>query len=134
LLLSQAYPAPGGFVHIKMRLWEGNVREGGNAGIQRKRRRTARMVPVEAMITPDSHMMIMRPIFSISVIIIRSHPFVDGSKRAGAVAAVVFLMMNGRELHTGEESFEAMVRAVAEKKLDKAGTAEFFRKHARGQD
>lgn len=60
--------------------------------------------------------------------IIRNHPFVDGNKRAGAVAAVVFLMLNGRELHADEESFEAMVRSVADGKMDKTGAAEFFRK------
>lgn len=62
--------------------------------------------------------------------IIRNHPFVDGNKRTGTVAAVVFLIMNGRELHADEEDFEAMVRSVAEGKLDKTGAAGFFRRHA----
>ena len=65
--------------------------------------------------------------------IIRNHPFVDGNKRTGAVAAVVFLIMNGIELHAKEESFESMVRSIAEGKLDKTGAAEFFRRHARGR-
>lgn len=65
--------------------------------------------------------------------IVRNHPFVDGNKRTGAVAAVVFLILNGRELHADEESFEAMVRSVAEGKLDKTGAAGFFRKHVRGR-
>ncbi len=62
--------------------------------------------------------------------IVRNHPFVDGNKRTGAVAAVVFLMMNGMDLHAGEKSFEGMVRSVAGGKMDKAGVAEFFRKHS----
>ncbi len=61
--------------------------------------------------------------------IIRNHPFVDGNKRTGAVAAVVFLMMNGIELHAEEASFEAMVRSVAEGRTGKTGAAEFFRKY-----
>ena len=61
--------------------------------------------------------------------IIRNHPFVDGNKRTGAVAAVVFLMMNGIELHADEASFEAMVRSVAEGRTGKTGAAEFFRKY-----
>ncbi len=65
--------------------------------------------------------------------IIRNHPFVDGNKRTGAVAAVVFLMMNGKELRADEDRFEALVRSVAEGKTDKAGAAEFFRKHAQGK-
>jgi len=62
--------------------------------------------------------------------IVQNHPFVDGNKRAGAVAAVVFLTMNGVEFDADEESFEAIVRSVAEGKTDKAAAAEFFRKHA----
>lgn len=62
--------------------------------------------------------------------IIRNHPFVDGNKRTGAVAALVFLMMNSVELNASEASFERMVRSVAEGKKDKAGVAEFFRKHS----
>lgn len=62
--------------------------------------------------------------------IIRNHPFVDGNKRTGAVAALVFLMMNGVELHASEDKLEAMVRSVAEGKTSKARAATFFRKHA----
>lgn len=65
--------------------------------------------------------------------IIRNHPFMDGNKRTGAVAAVIFFMMNGMEINTGEDIFEKMVRSVATGKTDKAGAAEFFRKHARGR-
>lgn len=64
--------------------------------------------------------------------IIRNHPFIDGNKRTGAVAAVIFLMMNGTGLHADEDSFEKMVRSVAEGKTDKAAAAEFFRKHVHG--
>jgi len=65
--------------------------------------------------------------------IVRNHPFVDGNKRTGAVAALVFLMMNGIEFHADEESFEKMVRSVADGKMDKAGVSEFFRKHSQGK-
>jgi death-on-curing protein len=65
--------------------------------------------------------------------IIRNHPFMDGNKRTGAVTAMVFLMMNGKEIDVGEDSFEAMVRSVAGGKADKTSAAEFFRKHAKGR-
>ena len=61
--------------------------------------------------------------------IIRNHPFMDGNKRTGAAAAMVFLMLNGKELHADEDIFEKMVRSVAVGKTDKTGVAEFFRKH-----
>ena len=59
--------------------------------------------------------------------IVRNHPFIDGNKRTGAVASVVFLIMNGIELHADEDSFEKMVLSVAEGKIDKAAVAQFFR-------
>ena len=63
--------------------------------------------------------------------IVRNHPFVDGNKRVGAVAAVVFLALNGVEVDAGEREFEAMVRAVAEGEADKKLVAEFLRRNAR---
>ena len=62
--------------------------------------------------------------------IIGNHPFIDGNKRTGAVAAVVFLMMNGIELRADERGFEAMVRSVAEGRMKKAEIAQFLRKHS----
>ena len=59
--------------------------------------------------------------------IVRNHPFVDGNKRTGAVASVVFLMMNGIDLHADENNFEKMVLSAAEGKNDKATIALFFR-------
>ncbi len=54
----------------------------------------------------------------------------DGNKRAGAVTALVFLIMNGIEIHAEEDGFEVMVRSVAEGKMDKASAVAFFKKHA----
>ena len=62
--------------------------------------------------------------------IIRNHPFVDGNKRVGAVAAFIFLALNGIDLDASEEEFEALVMAVAEGRLGKIDVAQFFRQHA----
>jgi len=64
--------------------------------------------------------------------IVRNHPFVDGNKRTGAVAALVFLALNGMEIEAGEDIFEQTVRAVAEGKMDKSAIAGFFREHFAG--
>ncbi len=61
--------------------------------------------------------------------IIKNHPFVDGNKRTGAVAAVVFLIMNGIDIDADEESFEKIVRSVAEGKAGKADSSRFFREN-----
>ncbi len=63
--------------------------------------------------------------------ITQNHPFVDGNKRTGAVASLVFLSLNGVDVLAEEEEFEKIVLGVAEGKLDKAALAEFFRNNSR---
>jgi death on curing protein len=62
--------------------------------------------------------------------IVRNHPFVDGNKRTGLVAAVVFLMLNRIDMHAEEDELEKMVLLTAEGKVDKATIARFFKKNA----
>ncbi len=52
--------------------------------------------------------------------LVKNHPFIDGNKRVGAVAAIVFLMFNGYEFDAPEEDFADMVLAVARGEMDKA--------------
>lgn len=59
--------------------------------------------------------------------ITQNHPFVDGNKRTGTVAALVFLEMNGVELDADEDRLENLVRSVAMGKADKATAAAFLR-------
>jgi death-on-curing protein len=55
--------------------------------------------------------------------LVKNHPFIDGNKRVGAVAAIVFLALNGYEFDAPEEDFADMVLAVARGELDKAEVA-----------
>jgi len=62
--------------------------------------------------------------------IAEAQAFLDGNKRTAAAAAHTFLAGNGLPIHGGDiEIFEAMI-AIAEKRLDKKGLAEVFRKLA----
>ncbi len=63
--------------------------------------------------------------------IARNHPFIDGNKRTGAVASIVFLMLNGIDFHADENDFERIVLLTAEGKTDKATIARFFKDNAR---
>ena len=61
-----------------------------------------------------------------------NHPFVDGNKRVGAMAADVFLRLNGYLLPAScEETFEKLVLDTAQGKLEKPAIAAFFKKHSR---
>ena len=62
--------------------------------------------------------------------IVQNHPFIDGNKRTGAVAALVFLDLNGVTLAAGVKNFEQMVWAVAKGEADKSDVAQFFRINA----
>ena len=61
--------------------------------------------------------------------IVQNHPFVDGNKRTGVVAALVFLALNGVTIEAEEDVFEKVVWAVARGEADKATVGEFFREH-----
>jgi death on curing protein len=61
----------------------------------------------------------------------KNHPFVDGNKRAAAMAAYAFLGLNGIEVAASDTVFGDLVIAVAEGKATKSAVAEFFRKHSR---
>jgi death-on-curing protein len=61
-----------------------------------------------------------------------NHPFIDGNKRVGAMAADVFLESNGYTLSpVHEEKFEKMVLEIAQGKVEKNEIAAFFHKHSR---
>lgn len=63
--------------------------------------------------------------------IVQNHPFVDGNKRAGATAALVFLELNQVEYRIANPALVQLVLDVAQGKIDKAGIAEFFRRNAK---
>ena len=62
--------------------------------------------------------------------IVRNHPFIDGNKRTGAVASIVFLMLNGIDFHADENDFEEIVLRAAEGKIYKTTIARFFKNNA----
>ena len=55
--------------------------------------------------------------------IVSNHPFVDGNKRAGLLAAQVFLDVNGVTLVHDSQAFYALTMGVAEGRIDKPAVA-----------
>ena len=64
--------------------------------------------------------------------LVTNHPFVDGNKRTGAVAAVVFLALNGISFPAPEKEFEKVVLAVASGKLSEVAVVRFIRRYLGG--
>ena len=51
--------------------------------------------------------------------IVRNHPFVDGNKRAGMLAAVVFLDVNGIGIEHPSDALYELTMGVAEGRFEK---------------
>jgi death-on-curing protein len=63
--------------------------------------------------------------------IVQNHPFVDGNKRVGAVAADVFLALNDVRLTADQDEYADLVLSVARGETPKSAAAEFFRANTR---
>jgi death-on-curing protein len=59
-----------------------------------------------------------------------NHPFIDGNKRVGAVAAIVFSRLNGSDLNATSAELESLVMGVAQSRVGKAEIERFIRDHA----
>ncbi|MDX9971878.1 MAG: type II toxin-antitoxin system death-on-curing family toxin [FCB group bacterium] len=66
--------------------------------------------------------------------LVMNHPFVDGNKRTGSVAALVFLYLNGIRLKIGEDAFADLVWAVAQGRVGKSEIGSFLRNALESQD
>ena len=59
--------------------------------------------------------------------IAQNHPFIDGNKRTGLVAALVFLEMNHISIHDPKQKLLKGMLEMAEGKIDKIGLAQILR-------
>jgi death-on-curing protein len=63
--------------------------------------------------------------------VIQNHPFLDGNKRAGAMALEVFLLVNGHAVRASDEDLEDVVLAVARDGLAAEALAIWIRQRLR---
>jgi death on curing protein len=61
--------------------------------------------------------------------IVKNHPFVDGNKRTGFVAGILFLELNGFRFTATESAAADAVLALAAGNLDEAGYTRFLREN-----
>jgi death on curing protein len=59
--------------------------------------------------------------------LIQNHPFVDGNKRVGFLAAYIFLELNGWEFMASEAEAVAVVLALARGEMDEAGFSDWLK-------
>lgn len=59
--------------------------------------------------------------------IVRNHPFVDGNKRAGFMAMIGFLVLNGVDFAPDPVEATAIILALAANEIDESGLARWIR-------
>lgn len=59
--------------------------------------------------------------------LVRNHPFSDGNKRTGYLAAFTFLYINGYLIEADDGMVVALVLGVADGEIDKIGATHFFK-------
>jgi death-on-curing protein len=59
--------------------------------------------------------------------LVKNHPFLDGNKRIGLEAALVFLEINGLSLRATDEALVELTLSVAQGVAGKQQIADFFR-------
>lgn len=64
--------------------------------------------------------------------LVSNHPFVDGNKRVGLAASLVFLDLNGWPIRHGTDALYEMTMEVAQGRLDKPKIATCLRELAGG--
>ena len=62
--------------------------------------------------------------------LVQNHPFLDGNKRVGLEASLVFLEINGVSIETTDDELVELVLQTARGEQTKLKIAEFFRAHA----
>jgi death-on-curing protein len=62
--------------------------------------------------------------------IVQNHPFIDGNKRVGAAAAILFLDLNGVEFEPDEDGLVDVTLAVASGRAGKPEITTFLRSFA----
>lgn len=61
--------------------------------------------------------------------LVMNHPFVDGNKRVGLEAALIFLEINNENLNASDEELVDLVLKTTAGQIGKREIAEFFRSH-----
>lgn len=61
--------------------------------------------------------------------LVSNHPFLDGNKRTGLTAALLFLKLNQHALDATDDELEDLTMGVASGKRSKAQVVSFFRRH-----
>jgi death-on-curing protein len=83
--------------------------------------------PVNKAVYGEENLMALAAAYLFGIA--RNHPFSDGNKRIGFLAAYTFLLINGYEIVADQSTVIAFVLAVAAGEIDEDGITAFFNDH-----
>ncbi len=78
----------------------------------------------------DLHLTIYQKAAALSDSMINNHPFVDGNKRTGIGAAVLFLSLNGYVLTASNKELLDLTMEITQKKIAIEMIANWFERHS----
>jgi death-on-curing protein len=61
--------------------------------------------------------------------IIKNHPFIDGNKRTGMVAALTFLYLNHYEINVSQDDIYYFAMGIASSQITKDEVIIYFKEH-----
>lgn len=83
--------------------------------------------PVNKAVCGEENLMALAAAYLFGIA--RNHPFSDGNKRTGFLAAYTFLLINGYEIVAEQTTVIEFVLAVAAGEIDEEGITAFFNDH-----
>ena len=111
--------------------WDMIERYGGSAGIRDMGLlQSAVAMPQAGFGSESLHVDLFEMATAYLFHIVQNHPFIDGNKRVGSMAAFTFLTLNGLTLAAPETDFELVVLEVARGRLNKAAIVEFLKTYS----
>lgn len=88
--------------------------------------------PFQAFGDTDAYPSLQQKAARLGYGLIKNHPFVDGNKRSGAHAMLVFLALNGVELSYSQKELSDIILAVAAGEKEYKDLLSWLLKHQEG--
>gem|GEM_PF-104619 len=106
------------------------AQSGGHAGVRDEGAlQSAVAQPAAAVGGRDLYPSLAEKAAALCYSLIQNHPLIDGNKRTAHAATLALLMLNGNALKASVDEQEHVLLEVASGKLDRAGLADWLRKH-----
>jgi death-on-curing protein len=99
---------------------------GGRRGVHDRNALESAVARCRQRLTHDPEATLQELAVALCHGLVRDHPFIDGNKRVGFLAAYAFLGLNGFELEAAEDDVVSTIEGVAAGSVSETGLADWF--------